>query len=158
MSFHTWYLKLNCYEFLDMCIFMVVYKIQSLLEILHARNNLFQINRNEKIHTFFLFFIVRVTILYWSSHGTHVPCLCLTPPLPFFILEKYYDPIEFATESNYLCFFQSKVQRNWFWLKIIFWGWGGGYNPVHKYICWIVDKIRGNTSVVICIRIPCNIL
>lgn len=46
----------NCYEFLDMCIFMVVYKIQSLLEILHARNNLFQINRNEKIHTFFLIF------------------------------------------------------------------------------------------------------
>lgn len=45
----------NCYEFLDMCIFMVVYKIQSLLEILHARNNLFQINRNEKIHTFFDF-------------------------------------------------------------------------------------------------------
>lgn len=35
---------------------MVAYKIQSLLEILHARNNLFQINRNEKIHTFLIFY------------------------------------------------------------------------------------------------------
>lgn len=147
----------NCYEFLDMCIFMVVYKIQSLLEILHARNNLFQINRNEKIHTFLNFYSKSYHSLLEFTWDTSTG-LCLTPPLPFFILEKYYDPIEFATESNYLCFFQSKVQRNWFWLKIIFWGGGGGYSPVHKYICWIVDKIRGNTSVVICIRIPCNIL
>lgn len=114
----------NCYEFLDMCIFMVVYKIQSLLEILHARNNLFQINRNEKIHTFLNFYSKSYHSLLEFTWDTSTG-LCLTPPLPFFILEKYYDPIEFATESNYLCFFQSKVQRNWFWLKIIFWGWGG---------------------------------
>lgn len=115
----------NCYEFLDMCIFMVVYKIQSLLEILHARNNLFQINRNEKIHTFLNFYNKSYHSLLGFTWDTSTG-LCLTPPLPFFILEKYYDPIEFATESNYLCFFQSKVQRNWFWLKIIYWGLGGG--------------------------------
>lgn len=115
----------NCYEFLDMCIFMVVYKIQSLLEILHARNNLFQINRNEKIHTFLNFYSKSYHSLLEFTWDTSTG-LCLTPPLPFFILEKYYDPIEFATESNYLCFFQSKVQRNWFWLKIIYWGLGGG--------------------------------
>lgn len=119
----------NCYEFLDMCIFMVVYKIQSLLEILHARNNLFQINRNEKIHTFLNFYSKSYHSLLEFTWDTSTG-LCLTPPLPFFILEKYYDPIEFATESNYLCFFQSKVQRNWFWLKIIFWGGGGGYSPM----------------------------
>lgn len=117
----------NCYEFLDMCIFMVVYKIQSLLEILHARDNLFQINRNEKIHTFLNFYSKSYHSLLEFTWDTSTG-LCLTPPLPFFILEKYYDPIEFATESNYLCFFQSKVQRNWFWLKIIYWGLGGGHS------------------------------